>query len=627
MNKADDIPAEAAISALILRGISVSNPISKNEIMRKIYNIWTSENLKFGQVLKVNKSKIDDLNQETKNYENLLKQYKDMQINTSFFSELKRNYHSKAKNLNLLVDSIKNLENQIHPNEKSKPLLLDSIQKSKTSNEVKQLQLLDLFYRRSEELSYLLKRKIIDIEHSHFVSQHIKEHRFPSVFRLIDTYNIVKEENDALKIDESAIFTDSILKRRKVSQFSNAIAGNVALIYQNDFSANRNFLQLMNKAKLKVPKQSISIDEIFKDPLFDIKSTDFSLDFSSNKIMASQEESIQSKLNEYQSLYKDLEKSCNELEQGLKQLRSFKFSSNNQAKGNIEKLWDLNDRLFGEIQKEEDYIDSSILIERNLCKQIMDSVQERCECSFKYTIAYNQYLSLIREHSKLINIVQHNKAVTLSLFKIALSFALKGFLDSMGNEILDNYFTNFFKIDSPPVISDVDTTIITPKSSPQKSLLNIMSSKKKKKSSSIKSKQQQTPDDLSPKVVKRIEKTINGSPLFSLTKLESLILICYCLKHSGFLINFNNSPHDVIKKTFDSILSVGYTRVAQFLQDFSNEFFPNISLIRDLLKPFLIVETTEKTIQTEPPKFVEAEVQTIDPKILKESMATAKKKK
>lgn len=652
--------SDSRINSLISRGLASDNIINKNDIINEIYSIWEKENKLTLKQLKINIRKEEDLEDEKKKLDKLIKNFEDTKKCTSFYKRYTQIPENKKDSLKSLVSTIQSLEKEIVPKDEiTKPYMLEKIMKENVSDDAKRIQLLDLYFRRSEELSYTLQRKIIDIEHSQHISQNLTDHKFSNVADLIDTYRISKAENEALKVEESSIFTDAILKRRNFSQFSNEFASNFVSIYQTDFNVNVNILKWNKNKKCRYfSSKEMPFDDIVSDSLFLLNSTDYSNEFSSEKcqneiqVLTSSNSSTNEKLQSYKIILNDLQHSFHQLEIDLKKIRQIKFSKNNQTKGHLEKLWDLNDKLFIQMQKYQDYINNSSLFHKEKFEQISNIVKDREFEAKKWYIAYYKYIDLIKDHSYISALQNQNAQVDLSLFSVSLYFAAKCIEKLTENDTIGDYLRTQFKELFPKVPTPAETPpsadADVSKSAYPNNLFDLLALKMKKKSSlpnkakshhkirksgktSSTNSQIITEEDPLVSIMSEMNdisflQPQTCLPLF-LTKLESLILASKCLKYAGFLKGFNNSPYDIMKKLLTSILSNSHVRLAQFFQDFNEEFFSNLHMIYELALPYLVFEKLSIAIQTDPPILKDVENQTMDLKAVKEMMQPPKKKK
>lgn len=655
---------DTRINSLISRGLATENVINKNDVINEIYSIWQKENKFYLKKLKLNVNKEEELEIEKKRLEKLIKNFEDTKKCTSFYKRYTQIPENKKDSLKSLIDSIQILENKIVPKEEiTKPYLLQKILKENVNDDAKRIQLLDLYYRRSEELSYTYQRKIIDIEHSQYMSLHLKEQKYSNVTDLVNAYRISKAENEALKVEESSIFTDSILKRRHFSQFSNEFAQNFVSTYQTDFKANINVLKWnKNKQCQYFSTKEKSFDDIVNDPLFLLSPSNYSNEFQTEtcqnevKELIDDKSSTVAKLKSYKIILKDFQNSFQQLETELNKIRRFQFSKNNQTKGHLEKLWDINDKLFAQMQKFQDYIDSSSKFHQNMFEKILKIINDREIEAKKWYIAYYKYIDLIKDHSFISFLQSQNAQMTLSLFSVCLYFASKSIEKSTEKDEPGIYLYSQFQALLPKVPTPAETPPPTnldgsPKSPQPNNLFDLLALKMKKKTmspsnrskshkshksgkSSSNTSQILTEEEAITSIMHELsdvafqqQQNLQQNPSIFLTKIESLILAAKCIKCVGFLQGLNNSPYDLMKKLMIHILSNSHVRLAQFFQDFSNEFFANLHLIYELALPYLVVEKQSVAIQTDPPVLKDMENQTMDQKAVKEMMQPPKKKK
>lgn len=652
--------ADSRVNSLIAHGLVTDNIINKNDIINEIYSIWNKENKFFLKKLKSNSMKEEELEDEKKRLNILIKNFEDTKKCTSFYKEFTKIPENKKDDLQFLIKSIQTLENDITPKDEiTKPYLLQKIINESVSDDAKRIQLLDLYFRRSEELSYTLQRKIIDIEHSQYMSHHLDEQNYSNVHDLIDAYRISKSENEALRVEESSIFSDAILKRRHFSQFSNEVAENSVSTFQADFKTNLNIFNWNKNPKCKyLSSKEISFDDIVNDPLFLLSPADYSNEFSdvscenAVKGLISPQTSLSKKLESYKIVLKDFQNTYSQVEKDLTKIRIIKFSKNNQTKGHMEKLWDINDKLFVQLQKYQDYIDKSSVFHHGMFEDISKMISSREEEAKKWYITYYKYINLIKDHSYISFLQSQNAQLTLSLFCVCLSFASKC-IENSQKDIIGDYLGSQFEslfpkppvVDEPPAQEDAENAS---KSSQPATLFDLLALKMKKKASSPirpksrhkihkSEKNSSSTSQVMPDEEALVSSILNEAsdfsvsqqqpPPFVLTKQESLILASKCIKYVGFLKNINRSPYDLIKKLSIHILSNSRVRLAQFFQDFGDEFFANNHLIYELALPYLVVDKQSIAIQTDPPILKDVENQTMDHKAVKEMMQPPKKKK
>ena len=103
-----------------------------------------------------------------------------------------------------------------------------------------------------------------------------------------------------------------------------------------------------------------------------------------------------------------------------------------------------------------------------------------------------------------------------------------------------------------------------------------------------------------------------------LTKYENLVMIAKCFEIAGFISNAEDGFHKIYKKFYDEITIDSSKKWTKLLDEFKAYYFDNLDFVFGLARPFLVIPTSDSESQTIPPELDSAEVQTLDPKEVKE---------
>ena len=628
-------------TSLIARGLSVSSTLDKNDILQEMQKLWEFENEYLQENLQKNREKRAQLQHLTAQLQQMKQDHRSTIENTSFYPVYRERWNKR--DVNRMIYQVEDIESQITNWEDIEDAdLLTKIKSSTALDDVKRLQLIDLIAKRLESYIYSFRKKLVAIEESQYLAHEIKG-TYRHVTDLVNTYNLALAENIALKSEESSMASDAVIKRRNLKQCSDTSAGDIVMILQKSLEDNYALLEWFQD-KHRSPKRPGIVkpfDELVPDSnfagieMFD-KETFEILNDDDEVIEAVQLKGTpEAKLKTLVMLTEKMKETLKQTETELAKIRTVKHAKEDgQAKTQLEKQWNLNDRMFCEMQLQQDDIDTIISGHFDLFKQIRQTIEDHRFYTRRWKIAYHNLVGLFKSQCKLMPLQKSNAAIVMSLLSLSSAFSLNFFSSTEAEAIVQDFLTMLIKPLLPvlPSASEIDLG----KPSEQKkevSLFDIMEMRERRKrfkripkkrhahSARRVGDRTSAASSIDVETCRTLGEHIH-SPTFK--AYESLTLISGALSHAGFLMGSNRDFHRETRGIFNTVSeNIQQTAEAQ-ISDFGESLLTNIHGLVGLSHEILVRPHCDCETQTEPPSHEEAETQAVPAKEVKGSRSRAK---
>ena len=112
------------------------------------------------------------------------------------------------------------------------------------SEEGRVAQLIELKFKRLEELAFVLKKRVAKYEENTSLAGVVKNHG--SLPELLKQNTILKQENDMLRLREVRFANKSLLRRRRLTECEPAFLRLLVLALQNELTAHRHVMDKYN---------------------------------------------------------------------------------------------------------------------------------------------------------------------------------------------------------------------------------------------------------------------------------------------------------------------------------------------------------------------------------------------
>lgn len=412
----------------------------KNQLLTQLRTISLDIDSKFEKIIKRNSIREKEFASLQKNYEELKKKLDLTRMHLDQKMELENRGIKSDKEK--IITATKETEEKIKsycPLERPN-LLQEALEKEvKEDPHLKPILLWDIEMQRYEELIYILQKRIIAVEENHEFADKILE-EFGSVYGLIDEYKSLTIENQKLKQEETQFVNDPVVKRRNsISLFS---VRKMILALQKELQTQLLLLSSLDKENSnkysfkKNPSsnsfennksgrkedpidKAISIEQDFDSICNDPNFTMFTNDNNDNETDLSTEKAIEEQKNNIIQTEEQLQK----LENDLNQMRKVVLKADSSLGSKYQKLFDLNQRLLGQINSIHEKIDSLNEEAILLFDKLKEMRENKNAYQFRISSIFDPYRHLLSDFFDLSAHLSRNIQIDKTLSNISSIFA------------------------------------------------------------------------------------------------------------------------------------------------------------------------------------------------------------
>lgn len=444
------LSAERQASSLVRQAISASTTHEKNKLIAELKQVWRLQESCAQQLyqsnaaMRENLAKLEDKGSaKTTLYETLCR-------NTAFLENYERNPPGNGEREEKITQ-IRDIEADIQRvGTLSAPELL---RKAAEANDPRQLKLLDLKFKRLEELSYNLKKRSFVVDESEDLSLMVSE-EFGSLHGLIETHEQLLEENQRLKREEEVFVDDSLVKRRKLKTISGGLLTEMVVTLQHELQMQRDVGKTF-----PVPAQDDGGHTDFDEFLggtngrgFEFAKNEFSTTMKIENVatlMSATDPQVQ--LNALSEVVVEQKQTISKLKDELAQLRAKVYTPDEtdaDAQWEQKRHWQIYDKFQRQMSQLQEQITATNDEARKVYEQIQQTIYERKCLGENLGDWLHKYKALVNDEVYLMGLAAQNTEIVRSLSSV--SFALGVML--MNNNEEDRAALNAYLRASPAMV-------------------------------------------------------------------------------------------------------------------------------------------------------------------------------
>lgn len=626
------------IMNLVNKAILSTSLRDKNEVLTEIRDIWQEDNAALESILQSNSLKETELALKKKQQAELIHKMETLKTNTSFYKYF--NPSTILNNKELLIQSIKAKEEIISKYQilGSAELLQESFERHKSPDELL-FSLMDINFRRSEEVAHVFKKRLNNVEESQESSDYITK-TYGSVTNLLNVLHELEEINKKLKEGESVFIDDVFVCRQRLSTFSPLLSR----LYLNIYSTLlNNYLLFLSEIRQfeKVKTSNLpDFDEFCSDPLFSLDASDIDIVELGKSLETDEPLTNPKSLPEKLSMMKEIIKLTNQLNNKLEQdiekcIKVTKPPPEHKTPTHLEKLAYENYRNLEKVRNYELQLDDLLSANSDLCSQIIRVMKYNQFISNDYIHLLDSYRKLVDDQIKMAYRQNQNRTSLKSLIYLISEFGLT----KLGSQLRNSdqtikFFNQLSKkeserlktlnpepmiLEQKPVVEEKKIEIHDPKF-----MMQLMMLKKKKHSRLPSQAQSGTTTgreytELEELITERLSQRAHvHQPLpqpiqqpeiqpknpteikyfNDSNKMEIIHGLAKAFQLGGFTIGSNQDFYKIIHNESNSILTDLSSSSHQIIEDFQQVFNMNFSQINYFANRILVKEKHQISIQT-----------------------------
>ena len=420
------LSAERQASSLVRQAISASTTHEKNKLIAQLKQVWRLQESCAQQLFQSNAAMRENLAKLEEKEAAKTDLYETLCRNTAFLESYERNPPNE-EDKEEKVRQISDIEADIQRvGTLSAPELL---RKAAEANDPRQLKLLDLKFKRLEELSYNLKKRSFVVDESEDLSLMVSE-EFGSLHGLIETHERLLEENKRLKSEEEVFVDDSLVKRRKLKTIAGPLLTEMVVTLQHELQMQRSVGQAF-----PVPISDEGGDTDFDAFLGGTNGRDF--EFAKNEfsttmkienvatLMSATDPQVQ--LNALSEVVVEQEQTIAKLRDELDQLRAKVYTpdeSDRDTQWEQRRHWQIYDKFQKQMHQLQEQITQTNDEARKIYDQIQHTIYQRKCLGENLGDWLHKYKALVNDEVYLMELASRNTEIVRSLSAIAFAFGL-----------------------------------------------------------------------------------------------------------------------------------------------------------------------------------------------------------